>query len=169
MLPGMDGAPSLIVTLLVALAVAYVGGLAARAARLPPIVGYLLAGVVVSPSTPGLSADARTVEDLAQIGVVLLLFGVGLHFSLADLRAVWRIAVPGALLQIALSFALASTVVATRALEERGRLMTDAGRIALGWLVMQDLVAVLVLVVLPGGTPSPFVFAGAPLAVGALK
>ncbi|HEV2161387.1 MAG TPA: cation:proton antiporter [Stellaceae bacterium] len=189
----MDSAPSLVVTLLVGLAVAYVGGLAARAARLPPIVGYLLAGVVVGPSTPDLVADPRAVEELAQIGVVLLLFGVGLHFSVADLRAVWRIAVPGALLQIGFSFALgfgvarligfgtepaaalamclavASTVVATRALEERGRLMTDTGRIALGWLVMQDLVVVLVLVVLPGGTPAPFVFAGAPLAVGAIK
>src|SRR6185437_13967184 len=106
---------------------------------------------------------------------------------------VWRVAVPGALLQIGLSFvlafgvarligfstepaaalamclAVASTVVATRALEERGRLMSEAGRIALGWLVMQDLVVVLVLVVLPGGTPSPFVFAGAPLTVGAIK
>ena len=188
----MDSAPSLVIALLVGLAVAYVGGLAARTARLPPIVGYLIAGVVVGPSTPGLVADPHAVEELAQIGVVLLLFGVGLRFSFADLRAVWRIAVPGALLQIvasgalafgvtrligfateaaaalAMSLAVASTVVATRALEERGRLMTEAGRIALGWLVMQDLVVVLVLVVLPGG-PAPFVFAGAPLAVGALK
>ncbi|HYL50153.1 MAG TPA: cation:proton antiporter, partial [Stellaceae bacterium] len=189
----MESAPSLVVTLLIGLAVAYVGGIGARALRLPPIVGYLLAGVVVGPSTPGLVADPHAVEELAQIGVVLLLFGVGLHFSLADLRAVWRVAVPGALLQIALSFllafgvarligfgtepaaalamclAVASTVVATRALEERGRLMTEAGRIALGWLVMQDLVVVLVLVVLPGGTPSPFVFSGTPLTVGAIK
>ncbi|MDE1930729.1 MAG: cation:proton antiporter, partial [Alphaproteobacteria bacterium] len=188
----MDSAPSLVIALLVGLAVAYVGGLAARTARLPPIVGYLIAGVVVGPSTPGLVANPHAVEELAQIGVVLLLFGVGLRFSFADLRAVWRIAVPGALLQIvasgalafgvarligfateaaaalAMSLAVASTVVATRALEERGRLMTEAGRIALGWLVMQDLVVVLVLVVLPGG-PAPFVFAGAPLAVGALK
>jgi len=189
----MDSAPSLVVTLLVALVVAYVGGLAARALRLPPIVGYLLAGVVVGPETPGLAADPQIVEDLAQIGVVLLLFGVGLHFSVADLRAVWRVAVPGALLQIAASAALgfgvarligfgtepaaalamclavASTVVATRALEERGRLMTDTGRIALGWLVMQDLVVVLVLVVLPGGTSSPFAFGHDPITVGASK
>lgn len=192
MLCSMDSAPSLVIALLVGLAVAYVGGLAARAARLPPIVGYLLAGVVVGPSTPGLVANPHAVEELAQLGVVLLLFGVGLHFSFADLRAVWRIAVPGALFQIALSFALglgvalligfdteaaaalamslavASTVVATRALEDRGRLMTEAGRIALGWLVMQDFVVILVLIVLPGGS-APFVFAGAPLAVGALK
>ncbi|MGH6969193.1 MAG: cation:proton antiporter [Stellaceae bacterium] len=189
----MESAPSLIVTLLVALAVAYVGGLGARMLRLPPIVGYLLAGVVIGPFTPGLAADARTVEDLAQIGVVLLLFGIGLHFSLADLRAVWRIAVPGALLQIAASAALgfgvarligfatepaaalalclavASTVVATRNLEQRGRLMTDVGRIALGWLIMQDLVVVVVLVVLPGSTPSPLAFAQAPIAAGAIK
>ncbi|MDE1968108.1 MAG: cation:proton antiporter, partial [Alphaproteobacteria bacterium] len=145
------------------------------------------------PETPGLAADPHIVEDLAQIGVVLLLFGVGLHFSVADLRAVWRVAVPGALLQIVLSAALgfgvarligfgaepaaalamclavASTVVATRALEERGRLMTETGRIALGWLVMQDLVVVLVLVVLPGGTQSPFAFGHDPITVGASK
>ncbi len=189
----MEGGPSLVVTLLLGLTVAYVGGLAARALRLPPIVGYLLAGVVVGPSTPGFVADQRTVEDLAQIGVVLLLFGVGLHFSLADLRAVWLVAVPGSLLQIAASAALgfgvarligfsaepaaalamclavASTVVATRNLEERGRLATEAGRIALGWLVMQDLVVVLVLVVLPGGTPSPFAAAHGALAASAIK
>jgi monovalent cation:H+ antiporter-2, CPA2 family len=189
----MESAPSLVVTLLLGLAVAYVGGLAARALRLPPIVGYLLAGVVVGPHTPGFVADQRAVEDLAQIGVVLLLFGVGLHFSLADLRAVWRVAVPGALLQIAVSAALgfgvarligfaagsaaalamclavASTVVATRNIEERGQLASDAGRIALGWLVMQDLVVVLVLVVLPGGPPSPFAAAHGPLAAGAIK
>ena len=189
----MESAPSLVVTLLIGLAVAYVGGIGARALRLPPIVGYLLAGVVVGPSTPGLVADPHAVEELAQIGVVLLLFGVGLHFSLADLRAVWRVAVPGALLQIALSFllafgvarligfgtepaaalamclAVASTVVATRALEERGRLMTEAGRIALGWLVMQDLVVVLVLVELPGSTPSPFAFIHGAIATGAVK
>ncbi len=189
----MESAPTLVVTLLLALAVAYVGGLAARALRLPPIVGYLIAGVVVGPSTPGLAADPVIVEELAQIGVVLLLFGVGLHFSLADLRAVWRVALPGAMLQIAASAALgygvaraigfaggaaaalamclavASTVVATRALEQRGRLATEAGRIALGWLVMQDLVVVLVLVVLPGGAPSPFALAHNPIAAGALK
>jgi len=189
----MESAPSLVVTLLLGLAVAYVGGLAARALRLPPIVGYLLAGVVVGPSTPGFVADQRAVEDLAQIGVVLLLFGVGLHFSLADLRAVWRVAVPGALLQIAISAALgfgvarligfaaepsaalamclavASTVVATRNIEERGHLASEAGRIALGWLVMQDLVVVLVLVVLPGGPPSAFAAAHGALAASAIK
>ncbi|MDE2165374.1 MAG: cation:proton antiporter [Alphaproteobacteria bacterium] len=189
----MESAPSLVVTLLVGLTVAYVGGLAARALRLPPIVGYLLAGVVVGPHTPGFAADQHTVEDLAQIGVVLLLFGVGLHFSLDDLRAVWRVAVPGALLQIAASAALAfgvarligfdtegaialamclavaSTVVATRALEERGVLVSEAGRIALGWLVMQDLVVVAVLVVLPGGAASSLVAAHGILAASAIK
>jgi CPA2 family monovalent cation:H+ antiporter-2 len=189
----MESAPSLVVTLLVGLAVAYIGGLAARTLRLPPIVGYLLAGVAVGPSASGFIADQQTVEDLAQIGVVLLLFGVGLHFSLADLRAVWRIAVPGALLQIAASAALgfgvarligfatepavalamclavASTVVAIRNLEERGRLMSEPGRIALGWLVMQDLIVLLVLVVLPGGAPVPFVAVHGALAAGAIK
>ncbi|MDE2227970.1 MAG: cation:proton antiporter [Alphaproteobacteria bacterium] len=189
----MESGPSLVVTLLIGLAIAYVGGLAARALRLPPIVGYLLAGVAVGPSTLGVAADLHTVEELAQIGVVLLLFGVGLHFSLADLRTVWRVAVPGALLQItasaalgfgvarligfaaepaaalAMCLAVASTVVATRSLGERGRLMTQAGRIALGWLVVQDLVVVVALVVLPGGAPSPFAAAYGAVAGGAIK
>ena len=172
----MTAAPSLIATVAMSLAAAYLGGMLARLVRLPPLVGYLLAGIAVGPFTPGLVADQATVEQLAEIGVALLLFGVGLHFSLGDLVAVWRIAVPGALLQVALSAALgfgggrligfdiqpsamlaaclavASTVVATRALGERGELGTNAGRVALGWLVVQDLIVVLLLVLLPGGT-----------------
>src|SRR5579862_1992330 len=99
----MTGAPSLIATVAVSLAAAYVGGMLVR---LPPLVGYLLAGIAVGPFTPGLVADEAIIEQLAEIGVALLLFGVGLHFSLDDLVAVWRIAVPGALLQVALSAAL---------------------------------------------------------------
>jgi CPA2 family monovalent cation:H+ antiporter-2 len=171
----MQPAPSLVTTLVVSLALAYAGGLLARMVRLPPLVGYLLAGVVLGPLTPDFVADRYIVEQLAEIGVALLLFGVGLHFSFGDLVAVWRIAVPGAVLQVALSAALgfgvgrligfrpeeagifavclavASTVVATRALGERGSVQDPAGRVALGWLVMQDLIVVGVLVLLPAG------------------
>src|SRR5215207_3283091 len=137
----------LLSTLVVSLVFAFLGGAGARAVRLPPLVGYLLAGVAVGPFTPGFVADQRIASELAEIGVALLLFGIGLHFSVADLLAVRRTAVPGALLQIAvttgigvcaarflvglppagsliigLSVAIASTAVATRALEDRGRL-----------------------------------------------
>lgn len=170
-------APSLLATIVISLAIAYLFGMAARAARLPPVVGYLIAGVAVGPFTPGFIVDPHTVTELADIGVALLLFGVGLHFSLADLLSVWRIAVPGALIQIAVStaigfatgrwvfawtpasslllgfgLAIASTAVATRTLEDRGQLTTEAGQIALGWLVVQDLMVVLVLVLLPPAT-----------------
>jgi CPA2 family monovalent cation:H+ antiporter-2 len=169
--------PTLLATIVISLAAAYLLGMAARALRLPPLVGYLLAGVAIGPFTPGFVADAHMVGELADIGVALLLFGVGLHFSLTDLLSVWRIAVPGAALQTAgstavgfavgrwllgwqtsgsllLGFALAiaSTAVATRTLEDRGRLSTEAGRVALGWLVVQDLVVILVLVLLPAAT-----------------
>src|SRR5437764_1114754 len=181
----MTAAPSLIATVAMSLAAAYLGGMLARLVRLPPLVGYLLAGIAVGPFTPGLVADQATIEQLAEIGVALLLFGVGLHFSLSDLLAVWRIAVPGALLQVALSatvgfgigrfigfdvqasavlaacLAVASTVVATRTLSERGELRTNPGRVALGWLVMQDLIVVILLVLLPGGTDDVAVRYGA--------
>src|SRR5215207_11357371 len=164
----------LLSTLVVSLVFAFLGGAGARAVRLPPLVGYLLAGVAVGPFTPGFVADQRIASELAEIGVALLLFGIGLHFSLADLLAVRRIAIPGALLQIAvaagigtavgwlivglplagsliigLSLAIASTAVATRVLEERGMLNARPGRIALGWLVVQDIVVVLTLVLVP--------------------
>ncbi len=164
----------LLSTLVVSLAFAFAGGMAARMARLPPLVGYLLAGVMVGPFTPGFVADQKIANELADIGVALLLFGVGLHFSPNDLWRARRIAIPGALMQIALTttigflvarylvgqpapgaliiglcLAIASTAVATRALAERGRLDTPAGRIALGWLVVQDIVVVLALVLVP--------------------
>jgi CPA2 family monovalent cation:H+ antiporter-2 len=138
------------------------------------LIGYVIAGVAVGPFTPGFVADQRIASDLAEIGVALLLFGIGLHFSVADLLAVRRIVVPGALLQVAattaigvcvarfvlglppagslvigLSLAIASTAVATRALEARGRLDAPPGRIALGWLVVQDIVVILALVLVP--------------------
>ncbi len=142
----MHNVPSLLATITISLGLAYLGALAARALRLPPVIGYLIAGVAVGPFTPGFVADAKLVGELAEIGVALLLFGVGIHFSLADLVAVWRIAVPGAVLQVIASAAIgfgvgrilfgwdppaalmlgmalsiASTAVATRVLEARGR------------------------------------------------
>ena len=141
--------------------------------RMPPLVGYLLAGIVIGPATPGFVADVELTRQLAEIGVMLLMFGVGLHFSLDDLLAVRRIAVPGAIVQIAvatvlgmaaatfwgwdigaalvfgLALSVASTVVLLRALEAQGVLESVNGRIAVGWLVVEDLVMVLVLVLLP--------------------
>ena len=141
--------------------------------RLPPLVGYLLAGIALSPYTPGWVADAHLAPQLAEIGVMLLMFGVGTHFSLRDLLAVKAIAIPGAVAQIAVATALgmraahlwgwplgagllfglalsvASTVVLLRALEQRGSLDSDDGRIAVGWLLVEDLVTVLALVLLP--------------------
>ncbi len=164
---------SLITTIAAGLGLAMVLGIAASRAKLPPIVGYLLAGIVVGPHTPGFVADVALAGQLAEIGVMLLMFGVGLHLSLGDLLSVRRIAVPGALVQIAAATALgagvaslwgwragealvfglclscASTVVLLRALEDRGVLETVNGRIAVGWLVVEDLAMVLVLVVLP--------------------
>lgn len=164
---------SLIATLAAAFGLALLLGLAASWLRLPPLVGYLLAGVLISPATPGFVADVGLAAQLSEIGVMLLMFGVGLHFSLDDLMAVRRIAVPGALVQIAvatalgtgvallwdwdlaaalvlgLSLSVASTVVLLRALEARGALQSMNGQIAVGWLIVEDLVMVLALVLLP--------------------
>ena len=170
-LPGSD--LPLIATIAVGLGVALVLGLVAARLRLSPIVGYLLAGLVVGPHTPGFVGDLAIAGELSEMGVILLMFGVGLHFSLDDLLSVWRIAVPGALAQIGIAMALgvglgelfewslagglilglalsvASTVVLLRALEERRMLPTEQGRIALGWLIVEDLLMVLALVLLP--------------------
>ncbi|HEU4648839.1 MAG TPA: cation:proton antiporter, partial [Gemmatimonadales bacterium] len=164
---------ALIATIAGGFGLAFVLGLVAQRLRLPPLVGYLLAGVAAGPFTPGFVADAGLASQLAEIGVILLMFGVGVHFSVGDLLAVRRIAVPGAAVQIALATALgaavshlwgwswrsgvvfglclsvASTVVLLRMLEDRGRLDSLDGRIAVGWLVVEDLVTVLVLVLLP--------------------
>jgi CPA2 family monovalent cation:H+ antiporter-2 len=170
----MTHAGPLVATLVVGLALAFVLGLLARLLRLPPLIGYIAAGIAVGPHTPGFVADPAITSALAEIGVALLLFAVGLHFRAQDLLAVWRVALPGALAQITagtligaaagaltlglgaggaiafgLALAISSTAVSTRALEERGRLSGEAGRIALGWLVVQDLVVVLALVLLP--------------------
>jgi CPA2 family monovalent cation:H+ antiporter-2 len=164
---------SLISTIAVGFGLALVFGFVAARLRMPPLVGYLLAGVLIGPGTPGFVADVQLASQLAEIGVMLLMFGVGLHFSVADLMAVRRIAIPGALVQIAVAVAMgaalawgwgwsmggalvfglclsvASTVVLLKALESRGLLETTNGRIAVGWLVVEDLVMVLVLVLLP--------------------
>ncbi|MBP3982293.1 Kef family K(+) transporter [Acidovorax sp. JG5] len=164
---------NLINTIASALGLALVLGFLATRVRLPALVGYLLAGVVIGPYTPGFVADAAMASQLAEIGVMLLMFGVGLHFSLGDLLAVRKIAVPGAVVQImvatalgmavawgwgwnlggalvfGISLSVASTVVLLRALETLGILDTYTGRIAVGWLVVEDLAMVLVLVLLP--------------------
>lgn len=155
---GHDAA--LIETLAIGLGFAFVGGFVAFRIGLPPLLGYLMAGVAVGPFTPGLIVDGALAPQLAEIGVILLMFGVGLHFSIADLVRVYRIAIPGAMAQIAvatamgvglafwlgwslgaglvlgLALSVASTVVLLRALEARGTLDSEDGRIAIGWLVV---------------------------------
>jgi CPA2 family monovalent cation:H+ antiporter-2 len=185
----MDG---LIATVAIGLAIALFGGLVATRLRLPVLVGYLLAGVAVGPFTPGFVANVDVAHELAELGVILLMFGVGIHFSLRDLFEVRSIAVPGAVGQIAvattvgaitsvaawgwslgaglvlgLAISVASTVVLLRALAERGMLDTVHGRVAVGWLIVEDIFTVLVLALLPalapalGGAP-----AGGPVHMG---
>jgi CPA2 family monovalent cation:H+ antiporter-2 len=181
----------LITTIAAALGLALIMGFIAARLRLPALVGYLIAGIIIGPATPGFVADIELSNQLAEIGVMLLMFGVGLHFSLDDLLAVRRIALPGAIVQIVaatllgigvtalwgwslaagivfgLALSVASTVVLLRALESRGVLESVNGRIAVGWLVVEDLVMVLVLVLLPpfsvwlgGNSPIPAEGAG---------
>ncbi len=169
----MPHSVSLISTIAAGLGLALIFGFIAARLRLPALVGYLLAGVIIGPFTPGFVADAGIASQLAEIGVMLLMFGVGLHFSLDDLLAVRKIAVPGAVVQMTvatalgmglahwwgwnlggalvfgLSLSVASTVVLLRALESRNILDSANGRIAVGWLVVEDLAMVLVLVLLP--------------------
>ena len=169
----MPHSVALISTLAAGLGLALVFGFVAARMKLPPLVGYLIAGIIIGPATPGFVADIELSAQLAEIGVILLMFGVGLHFSLEDLLAVRHIALPGAIVQISvatllgvgaaalwgwslpagvvfgLALSVASTVVLLRALETRGVLETVNGRIAVGWLVVEDLVMVLVLVLLP--------------------
>ncbi len=163
----------LISLLTVGLGFAFVFGMIATRLRLSPLVGYLIAGVVIGPFTPGFVGDADLASELAEIGVILLMFGVGLHFSLDDLLSVRAIALPGALAQIAvatllgvgmgylmdwtleagivfgLALSVASTVVLLRALQERRVVQTEKGKIAVGWLIVEDLAMVLALVLLP--------------------
>jgi len=173
----------LIATIAAGFVLAYLFGSLANRLRLSPLVGYLLAGVIVGPFTPGFVADKELSVEISEIGVILLMFGVGLHFSLKDLMSVKHIAIPGAVVQIAvatlmgmglswamgwglgaglvfvLALSVASTVVLLRALEERQLIDTRRGKIAVGWLIVEDLVMVLALVLLPalsgvlGGIP----------------
>lgn len=166
-------ASPLIATIVVGLGLAFVLGTIANRLRISPLVGYLLAGVAVGPFTPGFVADQGLALQLAEIGVILLMFGVGLHFSTKDLLSVRAIVIPGALLQVTISslfgiglarlvgwsggtglvfgiaLSVASTVVLTRSLQERRLMDTERGHIAVGWLVVQDLLMILVLVMLP--------------------
>lgn len=163
----------LIATIVAGLVVAFLMGAMAHRLKVSPIAGYLLAGVIVGPFTPGFVADVRLANDLSEIGVILLMFGVGLHFSLRDLLSVRKIAIPGAVVQIAaatlmgmtlawvlgwgllagfvfgLALSVASTVVLLRALQARNLIETERGRVAVGWLIVEDLVTVLALVLLP--------------------
>src|ERR1700754_376795 len=163
----------LIATIVAGLGLAFVFGAIAQRLRIPPLVGYLLAGVAAGPFTPGYVADQALATELAEIGVILLMFGVGLHFSLNDLLSVRAIALPGAVVQIAvaslmglglallmgwtvgaglvfgLALSVASTVVLLRAMQERRLMETERGRIAVGWLIVEDLAMVLTLVLLP--------------------
>ncbi|HEU6455429.1 MAG TPA: YbaL family putative K(+) efflux transporter [Roseateles sp.] len=163
----------LIATIVGAIVIAFVFGALAQRMRLPPLIGYLLAGVAVGPFTPGFVADQGLAGELAELGVILLMFGVGLHFSMKDLLAVKNIAIPGALVQIAaatmlglgltqlmgwslggglvfgLALSVASTVVLLQALQDRHLLDTREGHIAVGWLIVEDLAMVLTLVLIP--------------------
>lgn len=182
----MQHSISLITTLAAGFGLALVLGFIAARLRMPALVGYLLAGVAIGPATPGFVADTNIAAQLSEIGVMLLMFGVGLHFSVKDLMDVRKIALPGAIVQIGvatamgaglawgwgwsigaalvfgLSLSVASTVVLLRALESRGLIDSANGRIAIGWLVVEDLAMVLVLVLLPvivtstgGGAQAP--------------
>ena len=169
----MPQALPLISTLAMGFALALVMGFIAIRFRVPALVGYLLAGVIICPFTPGLVANMEIAQELAEIGVMLLMFGVGLHFSLSDLNRVRKIAIPGAIVQMVvattlgaliatlwgwnpvgalifgISLSVASTVVLLRTLEERGVLESINGHIAVCWLLVEDLAMVFVLILLP--------------------
>ncbi|MCO4892907.1 cation:proton antiporter [Cupriavidus sp. WGtm5] len=169
----MHHATPLISTIVGGIVLAFILGAVASRLRLPPLIGYLCAGIVVGPHTPGYTADQALAPELAELGVILLMFGVGLHFSIKDLMAVKRIAIPGAVVQIGiatlmgmlvswgfgwswgqglvygLALSVASTVVLLKALQERDLVESPQGRIAVGWLIVEDLAMVLALVLLP--------------------
>jgi K+:H+ antiporter len=168
----MPHASSLIATIVVGIGLAFILGTIANRLRISPLVGYLLAGVAIGPYTPGFTADQVLAQQLADIGVILLMFGVGLHFSLKDLMAIRATVIPGAIAQVAASTCLgwllawwlgaspagtlfgvalsvASTVVLMRALQERHLVDTERGRVVVGWLIVQDMLMVIVLVLLP--------------------
>jgi monovalent cation:H+ antiporter-2, CPA2 family len=164
---------TLLINIVVALVVAFIGGVIARRIGLPTIVGYLLAGIVIGPFTPGFVGDTETISQLAELGVIFLMFGVGLHFSLSDLWRVRSVAIPGALgrmvivillgfafsqlngwtitsgIVIGLAISIASTVVLLRNLTDNGILNTSHGQAAIGWVIVEDLATVLILVLMP--------------------
>jgi CPA2 family monovalent cation:H+ antiporter-2 len=190
----------LISTIVVCLVLAFILGAVMHRLRASPLIGYLLAGVIIGPFTPGYIADQDIANQLAELGVILLMFGVGLHFSLEDLLSVRAVAIPGAIAQIAvatglglalawalgwstggglvfgLALSVASTVVLLRAMQERRLIQTERGRIAVGWLIVEDLAMVLTLVLLPvlagvlkgGVAGSPLAFA-LPIAITLAK
>jgi len=164
----------LVSTIAIGLVLAFSLGVLAHRLKLPPLAGYLVAGILIGPFTPGFVADQNIANQLAEVGVILLMFGVGLHFSLEDLLSVRGIAVPGALAQglvaaplgmalgwglgwrpgagpiFGVALSVASPVVLLRLLQERRLVETERGRITVGWLIVQDIAMVLVLVLLPG-------------------
>src|SRR5690554_745529 len=163
----------LITTCVACLVLAYIFGMIAHRLKLPPLVGYLFAGILAGPYTPGFVADQALGAELAELGVILLMFGVGLHFSLKDLMSVRALAIPGAIVQIGfatllglglalllgwdigagllfgLALSVASTVVLLKALQDKRLIETERGRIAVGWLIVEDLAMVLALVLIP--------------------
>ncbi len=175
---------TLFATITMAVMIAFIGGFVARKLKLPTLVGYLVAGLVISPFTPGYTGDTNAAAQLAEMGVVFMMFGVGLHFSLKDLWNVRAIAIPGAILQttlstllglaisrmwgwsfeaglvLGLSISVASTVVLLRGLADNGLVTTPHGRVAIGWLVFEDLATIAILVLMPvmvgGGNGNPF-------------
>ena len=184
---------TLLIDIAMALVLAFIGGLIARRIGLPTIVGYLLAGIVIGPFTPGFVGNTETIAQLAELGVIFLMFGVGLHFSLRDLWRVRHIAIPGAVgqmtltallgfalsqvwgwtpaagLVLGLALSVASTVVLLRGLMDNGLLNTPHGQAAVGWLVFEDLATVLILLLMPALSGSSGEFAWQDLAVTLLK
>lgn len=164
---------TLIYTIVASIVVAFVFGVLARKLKMPSLLGYLVAGILIGPNTPGFVADVSLAKQLAEIGIILLMFGVGLHFSLGDLVKSWKIALPGALAQMTVatvigaalarylgfsligavvfgfSLSVASTIVLLRSLEQRGLTSSHGGRIAVSWLILEDIAMVLALVMLP--------------------
>ncbi|QYK51252.1 MAG: cation:proton antiporter [Anaerolineales bacterium] len=183
----------LLINISIALAAAFIGGLLARRVKLPAIVGYLLAGIAIGPFTPGFVGDTDTISQLAELGVIFLMFGVGLHFSFTDLWKVRSIAVPGAILQMTLGtlagyalsqvwgwsaaagitmglgISIASTVVLLRGLMDNNLLNTPHGRVAVGWLVLEDLATVLILILMPALAPQSGAFALSTLGLTLVK
>ena len=186
----MPHAPPLVSTIAIGLVLAFTLGVVAHRLRLPPLIGYLVAGIAIGPFTPGFTADQNIANQLAEVGVILLMFGVGLQFSMKDLLSVRAIAVPGAVAQgliamplgvmvgwwmgwplgagiiFGIALSVASTVVLLRVLQERRLVETERGRITVGWLIVQDIAMVLMLVLLPGLTA---LFRGMETAPGAME